>query len=160
MLFHNSVDNNLPDRKPIQIVIGFDFGMRHIGVAIGQTISMSAEPQHSLSARQGVPCWEKIEALSKTWQPDALIVGIPVHLDGTEHQITRAARHFLNSLTTRFLMPVYGAEERLTSVEARARLFEQGGYRSLSKQAIDGLAARLIVEGWLHEYHLSQHPGE
>jgi len=146
----------LQGRTPIKTVIGFDFGIRHIGVAVGQTISISTEPCQSLSARQGIPHWEKIVALLKTWQPDALIVGVPLYLDGKEHKITRAARHFLNELTARFPLPVYSAEERLTSVEARARLFEQGGYKSLSKQAIDGLAACLILEGWLNEHHFSQ----
>jgi putative Holliday junction resolvase len=141
---------------PLRTVLGFDFGMRHIGVAVGQAISMTTQSCNSLYAQQGIPYWERINALLKIWQPDALIVGVPLHLDGREHKITLAARHFIKGLTMRFTLPVHPAEERLTTVEARARLFAQGGYKSLSKQAIDGLSACLILEGWLTEYGLSQ----
>jgi putative Holliday junction resolvase len=66
--------------------------------------------------------------------------------------MTIAARQFIKELKKRFFIPVYPAEERLTSVEARARLFDKGGYKSLRKDAVDGLSAQLIVEGWLAAY--------
>lgn len=138
----------------LNTLIGFDFGMRHIGVAIGQTVNLTAQPHTSIGAKDGVPHWEKIDSLVSTWRPDALVVGVPVHLDGTEHQITQASRAFISALLERFPLPVYPAEERLTSVEARWRLFANGGLRALSKQAIDGLAACLILEGWLCNYTL------
>jgi putative holliday junction resolvase len=77
-------------------------------------------------------------------------------LNGKEHVITFAARRFIQSLIERFSVAVYAAEERLTSVEARARLYEKGGYKALSKQAIDSLSAQLILEGWLHERYSRQ----
>ena len=139
----------------LNTLIGFDFGMRYIGVAVGQTISMTTQACHSLSAQDGIPSWPKVESLLKLWHPDALVVGVPIHLDGKVHLLTLAAQQFIQSLLDRFPLPVYAAEERLTTVEARSRLFAQGGYRSLSKNAIDGLSAQLILEGWLSEYYLS-----
>jgi putative Holliday junction resolvase len=140
----------------LNTVIGFDFGMRYIGVAVGETITMSAQPYTSLLATQGHPNWEEIKKLFETWQPDACIVGIPLHLDGRENNITVAAQNFMSALSTRFKIPVYGAEERLTTVEAKAHLFAQGGFKSLSKQAIDGLSACLILEGWFREHVLTE----
>lgn len=140
----------------LKTVLGFDFGTRYIGIAIGQTITMTAEACSSLRAYQGVPKWPEVTRLIHFWKPDALIVGVPVHLSGESHAMTVAARQFILELNKRFSMPVHAAEERLTSVEARARLFAKGGYHSLSKKAIDGLSAQLIVEGWLTEGSLYQ----
>ena len=142
---------------PLKTVLGFDFGMRHIGVAVGQTVTMTAHPYSSLSAFAGEPNWQQLKTLLLTWNPDALIVGVPIHLDASEHDMTHAARRFIKELSIRFGLPVYPAEERLTTVAARTSLFEQGGYKSLSKQAIDGLSACLIVESWLMEYNLTKH---
>jgi putative Holliday junction resolvase len=143
---------SMEPQSRLRTVIGFDFGMRHIGVAVGQTVTMTARPYASLSARDGEPEWTQFKKLFSTWQPDALIVGVPFHLNGKEHEMTIAARQFIKELKKRFFIPVYPAEERLTSVEARARLFDKGGYKSLRKDAVDGLSAQLIVEGWLAAY--------
>lgn len=137
----------------ILTVLGFDFGMRHIGAAVGQVVTSSAQPCANLLAQVGQPNWDQVSNLLKFWQPDALIVGIPINLEGCEHEMTRSARSFRKILQTRYpQLPIFEAEERLTSVEARAQLFAKGGHRSLTKNAVDGLAAKLIVEGWLLQY--------
>ena len=133
----------------IKTVLGFDFGLKHIGVATGQTFTRTAQPLTSVSAEQGNPNWNQIIDLIKTWKPDALIVGIPLNMDGTEQPLTQIARNFLHELEQRFLLPVYAVDERLSTVEARARLFEKGGYKALNKKAIDSVSAQLIVESWL-----------
>jgi putative holliday junction resolvase len=134
----------------IQTVMGFDFGMRHIGVAIGQALMATSQPCTSLSAKQGKPDWPQLIHLVNQWNPDALIVGVPFSLEGQAYEMTWAAQGFLKELAERFtFLHVFAAEERLTTVEARARLFSQGGYKSLKKQSIDSLAAQLIVESWL-----------
>ena len=94
------------------ILLGFDFGMKRIGVAVGQTVTKTARPLETLKAKQGVPHWEKILKLIKTWQPDALIVGIPLNMDGTPQPLTEAAEQFANELKKRFELPVYGIDER------------------------------------------------
>ena len=135
----------------IKTVLGFDFGTKHIGVAVGHTSPLMAQPLTSLTAQKGEPPWKEIDSLIKTWSPDALIVGIPLNMDGSEQPITQLTRFFLENLKQRSHLPVFTVDERLTTVEARARLFSSGGYRALQKKAIDSISAQLIVEMWLEE---------
>lgn len=133
----------------IKTVLGFDFGSKYIGVAIGYVVPVSALPLTSLVMQKGEPPWNEITVLLKTWSPDALIVGVPLNMDGSEQAITQSARFFLENLKQRFHLPVFAVDERLTTVEARARLFAAGGYKALNKKAIDSVSAQLIVETWL-----------
>lgn len=134
---------------PDIVLLGFDFGLRHIGVAVGQTITQTAQALTSIRAEKGIPNWNDISQLIKTWKPKAIVVGIPLNMDGTEQPLTRAAKKFSEELSKQFQLPVHHVDERLTSVEARSQLFEQGGFRALKKSAIDSLAAKLILESWL-----------
>lgn len=132
-----------------RVYLGFDFGMSNIGVAVGQTVTMTATPLKILHAKKGVPNWDEIARLIKDWKPDALIVGVPVHLDGCEHVITKTARKFIASLEKLFKLPVYAAEERLTTKAAKESVYEVGGYKALKREPIDSIAAKLILEGWM-----------
>jgi len=136
----------------IRVLLGFDFGMKRIGVAVGQTVTQSARPLETLQANQGVPQWEKLDKLMKTWQPDALVVGIPLNMDGTEQPLTLDAQHFLNVLKERYQLPVYGIDERLSTKDARERLFQQGGYKALQNGQVDSVAAQLILQNWLSSH--------
>lgn len=129
--------------------IGFDFGFRRIGVAVGQRLTASASPLQVLAAREGVPDWSAVDALVKNWQPVAFVVGLPTCIDGREQYTTSAARHFARELRRRFGKDAHLVDERLTTVEARARLFEEGGYRKIRKTDVDSHAACLILEQWL-----------
>lgn len=133
-------------------LLGFDFGMKRIGVAVGQTITQSARPLVTLNANQGVPQWEVLNKLIKTWQPDALVVGIPLNMDGTEQPLTQAAQAFSDALKERYELPVYGADERLSTKDARARLFDQGGYKALQNGQVDSMAAQLILQNWILDH--------
>jgi len=133
-------------------VLGFDFGMKHIGVAVGQTTTRTATPLTSLKATQGIPNWDQIGQLIDTWGAKALVVGIPLNMDGTEQPITAAAKKFSNRLQDRYQLPVYPVDERLTTVEAKQQLFEAKGYRGLDKKSIDSYAAKLILESWLIDF--------
>lgn len=135
--------------KDVQTVLGFDFGLKSIGVAVGQTVTRQASALTAIKAQDGAPNWQTVEALLQEWQPDMLIVGLPLNMDGTEQPMTQAARRFANRLHGRFHLPVALQDERLTTAEARTTLFEQGGYKALTKSAIDATAARSIVESWL-----------
>ncbi|MFC4700328.1 Holliday junction resolvase RuvX [Glaciecola siphonariae] len=135
----------------MQTVLAFDFGMKSIGVAVGQSITQTASPLPALKARDGIPDWSLIESLISQWQANALIVGLPLNMDGTEQPITANARKFGRRLAHKYNVMVHYQDERLTTVEAKARLFEFGGYKKLSKEKIDSVSAVLIYESWLSE---------
>jgi putative pre-16S rRNA nuclease len=133
----------------IKTIIGFDFGSRYIGVAVGQTSPSLAQPLTSLTVKNGELPWKEIDQLLQIWSPEILVVGIPLNMDGSEQAMTHLAHDFLLELKKRFQLPVFPIDERLTTVEARARLFAVGGYKALKKKSIDSVAAQLIVEMWL-----------
>ncbi|CAK9884268.1 MAG: Putative pre-16S rRNA nuclease [Candidatus Erwinia impunctatus] len=130
------------------IVISFDFGTTSIGVAIGQQLTASARPLSALKAQDGTPNWEKIARLLQEWQPDYLVVGLPLNMDGSEQPLTVRARKFANRLHGRFGQRVELQDERLSTVEARAELFSRGGFRALNKGSVDSLSAVVILESW------------
>jgi putative Holliday junction resolvase len=132
--------------------LGFDFGVKHIGVAVGQTVTGTANPLPSLKAAAGIPQWDKITALIEYWQPTVLMVGIPFALDGSEQAITRHTRRFIGALQQRYALPVHVVDERFTTKEAREHLFAEGGYRALDKASVDGWSAKLIVESGLRDW--------
>jgi len=134
---------------PSQFILGFDFGLKHIGVAAGQALTGTAQPVTTLAAERGTPQWHEVTKLIQTWRPQALVVGIPLNMDGTEQPLTKKARAFAQELAQRYQLPIHPMDERLSSVEARAQLFARGGYKALQKKAIDSVAAQLILESWL-----------
>lgn len=134
---------------PEDVFLGFDFGYKRIGVAVGQKLTAGASPLSTLAARLGVPNWAEIQAVIQQWQPAGLIVGVPTCLNDQELYTTSAARDFAAELSTRFGLPVFCVDERLTTVEARQRLFAKGGYRKIKKTQVDSLAACIILEQWL-----------
>ena len=133
---------------PIQTVIGFDFGERRIGVATGQTITASATPLTTLSAVNQKPDWLQIEKIINEWQPQALIVGLPVYLDGSDSEMTKKAQRFSRQLEGRFNLPVHLINETLTSFEAEQHLSKKNQH---NKQEIDKIAAAIIVQSWLEQ---------
>ncbi|WP_174705705.1 Holliday junction resolvase RuvX [Mixta gaviniae] len=129
-------------------LLAFDFGTKSIGVAVGQQLTGTARPLAALKAQDGVPNWELIERLLKEWQPDRVIVGLPLNMDGTEQPLTARARKFANRLHGRFGVQVDLHDERLSTVEARADLFARGGFKALTKGSVDSLSAVIILESW------------
>jgi putative Holliday junction resolvase len=134
------------------VYLGFDFGCRRIGVAVGQKITRSTRPLTTLSAKQGVPNWQWVEKIINEWQPSALIVGLPRCIDDSEQYTTTLAKSFSKKLFKRFNLPVHLVDERLSTVEARARIFAEGGYRKLQATQIDSVAASIILEQWLQDF--------
>ena len=130
-------------------ILGFDFGTKYIGIAIGQTITSSASPLCSIRAQDGIPNWDTIAQLITTWQPDLLVVGLPLNMDGSEQPLTARARKFAQRLHGRFGLPFVLQDERLTTADAKATLFAQGGYKALKKEQIDALSAVFILENYL-----------
>lgn len=140
------------------VLFGVDFGMRRIGIAVGQTLTGSANPLQTLLAQKGQPQqWQVLDKLVKEWQPLAFIIGIPLNMDDTAQPMTHHARHFAQQLQQRYHLPVHGMDERLTSFEVRQQLFDQGGYRAIKKNEIDALAASVILNEWMGLFSASDH---
>ena len=132
-----------------QTLLGFDYGTKRIGVAVGQDITRSVTPLTTLHSQNNKPDWNAIGNLIAEWQPDRLVVGLPLHLDGTTQAITERAQRFGNQLKGRYNLPVELVDERLTSHEAETELAARGG--KSTKADIDALAAALILQSWLDQ---------
>jgi putative holliday junction resolvase len=118
--------------------LAFDFGARRTGVAVGNRISRSAQALKTLHA-QGDALWPQVQACLQEWQPDALVVGVPLHPDGAAHEMTARAKKFARQLQGRFQKPFFEVDERYSSVQA-----ESDGARD-----VDSAAACIILEQFL-----------
>jgi len=125
--------------------LGFDFGTRKIGVAVGQTLTRSASPLHTLGCCRGKPDWRKISALIAEWPPHALVVGHPFETNGREASHAEAAKRFSRQLHGRFHLPVHLINECLTT---RIAWSELGPAGRKNAGAVDAYAAKLILETW------------
>lgn len=132
-------------------IIGFDFGKKYIGIAVGQEVTGNANPLGSIKANDGIPHWPSLEKYLSEWQPDLVVVGLPLNMDGTEQQLTKDARKFGNRVAGRFGVKVEFQDERLTTADAKEQLFSRGGYRNLKKDNIDAESARLIIESFFEQ---------
>ncbi|WP_457913948.1 Holliday junction resolvase RuvX [Candidatus Gillettellia adelgis] len=135
-------------------VISFDFGKKNIGAAIGQELIRIPRALTAFKSQSGSPNWQDIAKLLQEWKPNILIVGLPLNMDGSEQPVTKQARKFAKHLYARFGIQTVLHDERLSTVEARAYLFNRGGYRALDKSSIDATSAAVILESWF-QYHQS-----
>ena len=132
-----------------QGVLGFDFGTRKIGVASGQSLTGNAAPLAALRCRNQAPDFDAIGKLLDEWQPDALVVGLPLNMDGSESDSSSRARRFARQLEGRFNKTAWLVDERLSTREARDRLGDQ--YRGGADERVDSMAAVLLVESFFRE---------
>ena len=141
--------DELSSAKSNYRVCAFDFGLKNIGVAAGQSLLRSAEPIAVIKAKDGRPSWDKLGALIAQWQPDFLLVGLPLNMDGSESEMSTRARKFAKRLHGRYGLKVELCDERLSSFEAKSNRHERQGDR---KQAltVDAEAAQLILESWFN----------
>ncbi|WP_447594800.1 Holliday junction resolvase RuvX [Aquipseudomonas campi] len=138
--------------KPLRLLLGFDYGTKQIGVAVGQVITGQARELCVLKAQNGVPDWQKVERLIKEWQPDAIVVGLPLNMDGSKSEMSDRAEKFARRLNGRFNLPVHTHDERLTTFEAKGERLAQGQRGGYRENPVDALAAALLLEGWLAEH--------
>lgn len=132
-------------------LLAFDFGMKRIGVAVGNTISQTTQPLVTLHGEQNEQRFAAIEVLIKEWQPAALVVGLPCNDDGTPHEMTRLCRRFSNRLKGRFNLPTILVDERYTSASASMQLNEMGVRGIRQKPMIDQVAAQHILQAYFNE---------
>ena len=129
-------------------VLAFDFGEKRIGVGVGDTQVRIAHPLTTIAAEDNATRFDEIGKLIAEWQPAKLLVGLPMHGDGTEHAVSRLARRFANRLEGRFGIAVELVDERLTSRAAESRLRESGARSGHIEAQLDAHAAREILEAW------------
>ena len=143
-----------------QTALGFDFGLRYIGVAVGQTLTASASPLTVVLAKAGTPNWDDIATLIKHWRPAVLIVGLPLNMDGSNNPIAQHTRKFAQCLETRFQLPVHMTDERLSTRAAYELLPEKKRRKGKQRQLLDSLAAQVILTQWLQSQQQSASPND
>lgn len=129
-------------------LLGFDFGEKRLGVAVGETETRLAHPVAAITENATEARFAAIERLVAEWHPAGFVVGLPRHADGGEHAVAKLAGKFARRLGARFGLPVAFVDETLTSAEAEARLREAGGRRR-TKGDVDAHAAAVILQSYL-----------
>lgn len=133
---------------PAITVVAFDYGLKNIGVAVGQSLTCNASELAALKARDGIPDWSQLEKLLSDWQPDTVVVGLPLNMDGSESEMAKRARKFANRVNGRFGYKVEFMDERLSSEEAKTIARDQGHDGNYAAAPIDSLAATIILQSW------------
>ena len=130
-------------------VIGFDYGSKRIGIAVGQTFTATAQPLTVLSTQTYQSGWTVLDDIIRAWQPQALVVGLPKQADDSESVLSHAVCHFAQRLQEHYRLPVHFIDERLSS---HAALQEHSNRKKSQRiRQLDALAARIILETWLVE---------
>jgi putative Holliday junction resolvase len=132
-----------------ETVLAFDFGMKRIGVAVGETHTGLAHALATIPATRDEESMRAIAAFVEEWRPGLMVVGLPVHADGVAHAMTERARRFARALERRFALPVELCDERFTTQAASSALREAGTRRRRRKLARDAVAAQLILQDYL-----------
>jgi putative Holliday junction resolvase len=136
------------------IILGFDFGLKRIGVAVGNGVTATASALAPLRANEGNPDWEAVRRLLEEWKPQRLVVGLPLNMDGTPSEMSARAERFARRLEGRFNLRCEMMDERLSTFEARGLIAESG-----SEASRDSVAACLVLESWFARAGESPTPG-
>ena len=133
--------------KESGVVMAFDYGLRNIGIAIGQNITKSAFTFYAIKAKEGVPDWVKLDSIIEEWEPGLFIVGDPFNMDGTKSEFQKKIAKFSKELKKRYEIELQMMDERLTTKEAKERIQDKpdGIKDSINKHSI---AAQIILEDW------------
>lgn len=129
--------------------MAFDFGLRQIGVAVGNKLLGTSQALTIIRARDGIPEWQAVEQLMQEWLPDLIVVGDPLNMDGSDSELCKRARKFARRLHGRLGLPVEMVDERLSSFEAKQISREQGHRGDYKRKPIDSQAAQLVLQTWL-----------
>jgi putative pre-16S rRNA nuclease len=141
------VNSVIIEANTSRTLLGFDYGLKRIGVAVGQELTGTASALITVRANDGKPDWDTISKLIKQWQPDEVVVGLPLNMDGSESELSRRATRFGNQLNGRYNLRTHMMDERLSSLQAEQEL--AGKSRKIQAADIDKTAAKIILESWL-----------
>ncbi len=134
-------------------ILAFDFGKKRIGVAIGEGECKLAHPLTTINSIETKQRFFAIEQLIEEWQPTFLVVGLPMHTDGTEHELTHLSQRFARRLAGRFNISVALQDERYTTITASSALHEAGIHGKKQKPVLDQIAAQQILQAFFDEHH-------
>ena len=134
-----------------ETVLAIDFGLRNMGGAVGNTLSRTAQPLAIINARDGVPDWDALAKFIEEWQPQRVVVGHPLNMDGTESDISKRVMKFARQIEGRYQRIVTLVDERLSSREAKAAALASGHNGDFAAKPIDDEAAAIILSTWLNE---------
>lgn len=146
-------ENHVPEQLPAGAVLAFDFGKKRIGVALGNTAVGVAHPLATVDSEVTERRFALIGQLIQTWQPVLLVVGLPLHSDGTVHELTQLSQRFARRLSGRFNIKVIMKDERYTSETASATLREAGVTGRKQKALLDQVAAQHILQSFFDEQY-------
>ena len=136
------------NKSNIETVLAFDFGLKQIGIAFGQTITNQSTGIKIIKVKNGIPNWDEIKTIVEEWNPNTLIVGLPVNMDNSESEMSSLARTFAKNLKDRIHNSVKLMDERLSSREAKNKAKEAS--KSLDTTKTDHIAAALILQSYLN----------
>ncbi len=133
--------------KESGVVMAFDYGLRNIGIAIGQNITKSSSTFYAIKAKEGVPDWIKLDSIVEEWEPGLFIVGDAFNMDGTKSEFQKKIAKFSTELKNRYEIELQMIDERLTTKEAKERIQDKpdGIKDSANKHSI---SAQIILEDW------------
>ena len=134
-----------------ETVLAIDYGLRNMGVAVGNTLSQTAQPLAIINARDGVPDWDALAKLIEEWQPQRVVVGYPLNMDGSESDISQRVMKFARQVEGRYQRIVTLVDERLSSREAKAAALASGRNGDCAARPLDDEAAAIILTTWLNE---------
>ena len=144
-------DNN--QQSPLETIMGLDFGVNKMGIALGNTLTQTAQPLMQFPMNNGQPNWENLLKIVNEWEVNRVVVGLPLNMDGTESELTLRAKKFARRLnhqlqSQRIKCPVIIADERLSSREARNLAWEYGLIKR-ENEPIDSIASAILLGSWL-----------
>jgi putative holliday junction resolvase len=128
--------------------LAFDYGLKNIGVAYGQSLTGQATELTPINAKDGIPRWEEIAALLDEWKPTIIVIGLPLNMDDSESELCVRARKFGRRIHGRFAMKIVFMDERLSTFDAKQEAKTRGHKGNYKQNPIDSIAARLILESW------------
>ena len=133
------------------VIVAFDFGLKHIGMAIGQEITNTAQTFYSLKAQSGEPNWDELDIIVRDWQPKLFVVGNPINMDGSDSDMKEKSDKFSNLIRQRYNIPVELMDERLSTREARERMKSDSGHFVDASADTHQISAQIILESWFRE---------
>ena len=133
--------------KESSVLMAFDYGLRNIGIAIGQNITKSASTFYTIKAKEGEPDWIKLDSIVKEWEPTLFIVGDPFNMDGTRSEFQKRISQFSTKLKNRYKIRLHMMDERLTTKEAKERI-KTGSSELKESTNKHSISAQIILEDW------------